>query len=64
MFSVSIIEMFLYKEVTSNDTIISSSSMGIKASTKVYLPGDNGGLSKNLRKPRLKNVGKKHDLQD
>ena len=28
MFSVSIMGMFVYKEVTSNDTIISSSSMG------------------------------------
>ena len=28
MFNVSIIGMFVYKEVTSNDTIISSSSMG------------------------------------
>ena len=28
MFSVSIIGMFVYKEVTSNDTIISSFSMG------------------------------------
>ena len=27
MFSVSIIGMFVYKEVTSNDTIISSASM-------------------------------------
>ena len=28
MFSVSIMEIFMYKEVTSNDTIILSSSMG------------------------------------
>ena len=28
MFSVSIMGVFVYKEVTSNDTIISSSSMG------------------------------------